>query len=66
MKFVCAVAVDADEAWWAKVSKAIRDFSTDASMTDFLSTQTVDPAKICQGNISASKSEGSERRWDQT
>jgi hypothetical protein len=46
------------------VSKALRDFSTGAIMTDFLSTQTVVPAKICQGNIRTYKSEGSERRWD--
>ena len=64
MKFVCAVAVDADEAWLSEVSKALRDFSTGANMTDFLSTQTEDPVKICQGNIRTYKSDGSERRWD--
>jgi len=55
--------VDADEAWRIEVSKALRDFSTGAIMTDFLSTQTAVPTKICQGNIRTYKSEGSERRW---
>jgi hypothetical protein len=49
MKSVCAVAVDADEAWQSEVPKNSPDFSTGASVTDFLSTQTVDPRKNMSG-----------------